>query len=416
MNVDNSGVLYRAKKKMNRYDYLIIVTIFSSIFAGETFGAFTPVKIIGFFFSFYFVVYFQQWRNLLLKKIKGITIFFSFMLLHSLVSIFWAGNMHEYLIAALTLYILTFIFLLIFCCSQRAAYPIRSIIIGWTVLLIANLSCAYYEVLSGNHFSAGSYQADVTSVDIEGNKIMRVYAAVTYGNYNSFALLLVLHLLFILLLIYLSKTFSAKFWGLVLFFSSCTILIINTSRGCLLSLMFFSIPLWYAIRHLGKIKYIVVVVLLGALAYLLVEYSEMITFLIERKFGGRDASDLSSEPRLILWSGSWRIICHWLFMGAGGGNMISEFEAHHIPQGYCHNLWLQMLLEYGIVPTLLFLGFYLKFVWKNLFSRDSIQIILGLYMVFVWPFLTIVDEAYLKTCHFMFFASIYGIYYHCRYH
>ena len=67
MNVDNSGVLYRAKKKMNRYDYLIIVTIFSSIFAGETFGAFTPVKIIGFFFSFYLVVYFQQWRNLLLK-------------------------------------------------------------------------------------------------------------------------------------------------------------------------------------------------------------------------------------------------------------------------------------------------------------------------------------------------------------
>lgn len=42
--------------KNNRYDYLIIMTIVSVIFAGPLFGAFIPIRIIGFLFLLYYMI------------------------------------------------------------------------------------------------------------------------------------------------------------------------------------------------------------------------------------------------------------------------------------------------------------------------------------------------------------------------
>lgn len=42
--------------KNNRYDYLIMMTIVSVIFAGPLFGAFIPTRIIGFLFLLYYII------------------------------------------------------------------------------------------------------------------------------------------------------------------------------------------------------------------------------------------------------------------------------------------------------------------------------------------------------------------------
>lgn len=399
-------------RNRNIYDYVIILTIISTIFVSNIFGAFHPIKVIGFLASFYFMLFFQKWKSFFLIKNKCITFFFSFWLILSVVSILWVGDIKNCIISTLNLYCFIFVFLLIYCFSLLAKNPIKSIVTGWILFLILNLVCAFGEIITGEHFSSGSFQADEIDKDISGVVMNRIYAAVTYGNYNSFSLLLCLTLLFLLLYIYLNSNTFSQLLGIILFFSICIILIINTSRGSFVSLFLFIIPLWYVIRRLRGIKYLFIILLFGIGAYLWVEYANDIIFLIEKKMDARSGG-ASSDPRWALWEAGLDIASNWMFLGSGSGSMIYEYKIRHIFILYAHNLWIQMLLEYGFLITSFFIVFYLKLVWRTLFSSDNLLKIIGLYLLFAWPILTIIDEEYLKSFHFVFFASLYSIIY-CR--
>lgn len=397
---------------MNRCDYIIILTIVSIIFVGEVFKSFHPIKIIGFVASFYFFFTFNKWKNFFLRKNIKLTFFFFFWLAFSIISILWVRDLKNYVISALTLYCYIFVFLLIFSLSQLARNPIKSIVLGWIIFLVLNLICAFGEVFTGEHFSSGSFQADEIEKDISGVVMNKVYAAVTYGNYNSFSVLLCLTLLFLLLYIYLKTNIFSRLFGVLLLFCICIILIINTSRGSFVSLFFFMIPLSYAIRKMKGIKYLFIASLFIIGVYLWIGYADDIIFLVEKKMDARSGGT-SSDPRWILWNAGLDIASQWMFLGSGTGSMMYEYNQKHVFILYAHNLWLQMLLEYGFVTTFFFIGFYLRLVWKSLFSSDNLLKIIGLYLLFAWPVLTIIDEEYLKSFHFVFFASVYSIFY-CR--
>ncbi|WP_290534316.1 O-antigen ligase family protein [Alistipes sp.] len=397
---------------MNKYDYIIILTIISIIFVGEVFRAFHPIKIIGFVASFYFLFTFNKWKGFFLRKNKKLVSFFFFWLAYSAASVLWVGDSKNYIISALTLYCFVFVFLLIFSLSQLARDPIGSIVKGWMIFLVLNLICAFGEIITGEHFSSGSFQADDIERDISGVVMNKVYAAVTYGNYNSFSVLLCLTLLFLLLYIYSKPKIISQLFGILLFFCVCIILIINTSRGSLISLFLFIIPLWYAIRKMKGIKYLFIASLFIIGIYLWIGYADDIIFLLEKKLDARSGG-ASSDPRWILWNAGLDIASQWMFLGSGTGSMMYEYKLNHVFILYAHNLWIQMLLEYGIVTTLCFICFYLRLTWKSLFSSDSLLKIIGLYLLFAWPVLTIIDEEYLKSFHFVFFASVYSIFY-CR--
>lgn len=397
---------------MNRYDYIIILTIVSIIFVGEVFRAFHPIKVIGFAASFYFLFTFNKWKNFFLCKNKKLTFFFFFWLAFSIISILWVRDLKNYVISALTLYCYIFVFLLIFSLSQLARNPIKSIVLGWIIFLVLNLICAFGEIFTGEHFSSGSFQADEIEKDISGVVMNKVYAAVTYGNYNSFSVLLCLTLLFLLLYIYLKTNIFSQLFGVLLLFCICIILIINTSRGSFVSLFFFMIPLSYAIRKMKGIKYLFIVSLFIIGFYLWIGYADDIIFLVEKKMDARSGG-ASSDPRWILWSAGLDISSQWMFLGSGTGSMMYEYNLKHVFILYAHNLWIQMLLEYGFVITFFFISFYLRLVWKSLISPDDLLKIIGLFLLFAWPVLTIIDEEYLKSFHFVFFASVYSIFY-CR--
>ena len=397
--------------RMNRYDYIIILTIVSVIFAGELFGAFVPIKIIGSLSSIYFVFFFRGWKKDYMKRIKVILAFFVLFLLHVLVSAFWISDVKNYLIASLSLYCYIFDFLLIFVCAQKANKPINSILHGWIVFLLLNLVCSFWEISTGNHFTTGSFQADAVERDIYGTWSNRVYSAVTYGNYNSYALLLCLVMLFVLLYIYFKEDLKNRLFAVFLFFCIVAILFINTSRGSLLSLLFFMVPLWYVIWRLDKIRYLILCFLVIGGTYLWLEYSDWIIFLIQRKLESR--SGASDDPRWLLWKAGWDIAIKWLFIGSGPGSMMYEYAQENVFILYAHNLWIQLLVEYGILITCIFAFLYLKLLFFTLFSKDKFLRIIGLYLLLCWPILTIIDEGYMKSFHWIFFASVYSLYY-CR--
>ena len=163
-------------------------------------------------------------------------------------------------------------------------------------------------------------------------------------------------------------------------------------------------------RYFFNLK--LIFLLLGIGAYLWVEYANDIIFLIEKKMDARSGG-ASSDPRWALWEAGLDIASNWMFLGSGSGSMIYEYKIRHIFILYAHNLWIQMLLEYGFLITSFFIVFYLTLVWKSLVSSDNLLKIIGLYLLFSWPILTIIDEEYLKSFHFVFFASLYSIIY-CR--
>lgn len=392
----------------NRYDYLIILTIVSVVVAGEAFGAFTPNKLIGFSASFYFIFLFRKWKTYFLIRNGKVTFFLFLFLAYAVISALWITDVKEYIIATLSLYCYVFDFLLILYSAQRANKPISSIIIGWIIFLIINLLCASWEIVTGEHFTTGSFRED----EMLPSGMRKIYAAVTYGNYNSFCIVLCLILLFLLLYMHLNKGFKHQLFGILLLLCICTVLLINTSRGALLCLMLFMIPLWYVIRKQKKIKYLVIFTICCVGYWLWTEYSDAILFLIEQKLSARSGG-AENDPRWILWKAGLEIATKWFYIGAGPGNMMIEYSKENVYILYAHNLWIQLLVEYGLLITILFICFYCKMLLSTLRSKDLLQKIIGLYFLVCWPILTIIDEAYLKPFNWMFFASIYAILY-CR--
>lgn len=397
-------------RKMNRYDYIIILTIVSVIVAGEAFGAFTPIRLIGFAASFYFIFLFRNWKEYFLTRNGKTTIFLFTFLIYAIISALWITDVKEYFIATLSLYCYVFDFLLILYAVQRAKKPTNSIIIGWILFLTINLLCAFWEISTGEHFTTGSFQAEETMT----GGIRRIYAAVTYGNYNSFCVVLCLTLLFLLLYMHLNKGFKHQLFAIFLFFCICTVLVINTSRGALLCLMLFIVPLWYIIRKKQIVKYIIILTLLGIGSCLWFEYSDVILFLIDQKLSARTGG-AGNDPRWILWKAGLDISSQWLYLGAGAGSMIYEYTREHVFILYAHNLWIQLLVEYGFIITGVFLCFYVKLVFFTIRSSDFLLKAIGLYFLLCWPILTIIDEGYMKAFHWIFFASVYSILYCHKY-
>ena len=396
-------------RKRNRYDYVIILTIVSVIVGGEAFGAFTPIRLIGFVASFYFIFLFRKWREYFFIRNGKTTVFLFIFLIYAITSAMWIADVKEYFIATLSLYCYVFDFLLILYAVQRAKTPTNSIILGWIIFLILNLLCASWEISTGEHFTTGSFQAEETMT----GGIRRIYAAVTYGNYNSFCIVLCLTLMFLLLYMHLNQGFKHQLFAILMFFCVCTVLVVNTSRGALLCLMLFLIPLWYVIRKHRRVKYIVIFTLLGVGCYLWIECSDIILFLIDQKLSARSGG-AGNDPRWTLWKAGLNIASQWLYLGAGAGSMIYEYTREHVFILYAHNLWIQLLVEYGFLITGLFICFYIKSVFSALRSDDPLLKILGLYLLICWPILTIIDEGYMKAFNWIFFASVYSFLYCCK--
>jgi len=78
---------------------------------------------------------------------------------------------------------------------------------------------------------------------------------------------------------------------------------------------------------------------------------------------------------------------------------------------YSHNLFIQLLLEYGLIIFILFTAMLLTMVYRMYKSSSLVLNRISYFMIFCFPVLTIVDEGYQKNHIWLFLTSIYIIYY-----
>ena len=389
--------------KNNRYDYLIMMTIVSVIFAGPLFGAFIPTRIIGFLFLLYYII-----KIKVNYRIKKLTYCLYGVIFYSFLAVFWISDWYMYTTSFLSLLCYIGAFFLIYYSSFRASKPIDSILKGWLFFTIANLVVAIWEVFTGQHTAEGQFQATEYATSLDGTVGLRTYAAVTYGNYNSLSIVLILCLFMLILYWVYTNVIREKLLLLLLLLFIVAIEFINTSRGCLIALFLSFIPFFMGMNSNKRDKYILIFVLSILCVYLWYEYSDTILFLIERKTDARTGA--AQDPRWILWAGGLKIAEDWLYIGSGPGSQIYEYEKADIWITYAHNLWIQALVEYGLVFTIALIYGVARLAIKCYLDSNRLLHLIGVILILCWPILTIVDEGYLKSFHWTFFASILAIY------
>lgn len=392
------------KKKSSLYDFIIIITICSVIFSGPFWGAFTPVRLLGAVMLFFVVFHSNQ-----LRQVKNLCHFFAFFIIYAVISLVWAYDKGNAIIDLFQLVCYIGAFLGIYYSSLRAKNPCKSILIGWLIFALMNISVSYWEILTGNHFENGMYQSDNMAVGLDGIKSYLVYSAVTYGNYNSLSIVMVICYYMLILFISYTKSRLFKILLLLIIFLIFGIEVVNNSRGCMLACVLGLLPLFSSIKSDKVAKYLLYFIFTCATIYAIYKFGDAIYFLIDRKLTARTGG-FWGDDRWKLWASSLEVASNFAFLGSGPGSQIYELKSVHALNHYAHNMWLQTLIEYGFFITLFLVYSILRLIRKTLRTKDEFVKVIGLILLFSWPILTIVDEGYMKPIHWIFFASLLSLY------
>lgn len=372
--------------KWNKYDYIILIC-FASIAWGslEILHAFLPIRIIGLYGFFHFLLTSRREFSIL-KKWRLI---FSIWIVFVLFSVLWTPDINTALLQAIHLFLIYGVFLLLQDCSIKAHHPLQSIILGWSTMVAITMPIALWEISSGNHLPSGSANEGITlSIGL-----MRNFAAVTFGNMNSYSVVLCYSLPFLLMSWMIKIPLQKIIW--VLSIVVFGIIIINASRGCVLCMIItIFIFLIVNVIHKSSIKKTLgLIVFIGFSVWFAIDYLEIDLFL--QLLDRFDSMGLESSRESVYKAG-FKIAEDSFFLGRGVASTIPLLKKN--PTGLnvlvTHNFFLEILIEYGILFFLLIFGrFYLSTI-KIIKSKISEYRYLGACILLTSPLLFVIDDYY----------------------
>ena len=179
-------------KSYNKYDILVMITIASLAWGNlEYLRAITPVRIMGCVGLYY------GYKNmsLLIRRYKYWMLLFALWFFYMIMSLTWTADMA--LGVAMVFHMTTMFgaFMLLFVSSIKAKRFIYSLTTGWILMVVATMPTAIWEILTCDHLDCGNFNG----VGYDSNGDIRIYAAVTFQNYNSYVVMLSLAMPFIIL-------------------------------------------------------------------------------------------------------------------------------------------------------------------------------------------------------------------------
>ena len=120
--------------------------------------------------------------------------------------------------------------------SFNANCPYHSIIKGWLIAFLFSAIIAICEILFDIHLPMNIYESDLL-LNSGGTVMQKQYASVTFGNYNGYVTFLCCALPFLFAYILTAVKIRCLLYGWLAFMLMAYILLINASRGGLLSLL-----------------------------------------------------------------------------------------------------------------------------------------------------------------------------------
>lgn len=288
--------------------------------------------------------------------------------------------------------------------ARKARVPQQSVKYGWLVLILLSFPVAIYEFLTDFHLTM-SLQDTGTTLHVNGVHIERPFASVTFGNLNSYNTVLCWALPSLFMCNLYPKNRIDKILGLLLMAVTALIIIANASRGAILCMVLMMAAYVYAYYRLGHNRFLLTVILvigIGGIIYFLGE----LFFVIFERFSDQGMSDDGRSENLVI---GFQAFLDSYGLGIGIGNyepIMGDVYRVGIPAP--HNLFLEVLVCFGLLIAIGFIGMYLHIVRICMRSGTSYNKHMLIFCTVALVFAGIIDSNYLmKATTWMFLASIY---------
>lgn len=372
----------------NKYDFIIIIIVASIAWGGlEILHAILPIRIIGLYGLFHFFTH----RRSFVGNQKKWLIVYSLWIVYVMVSVLWSPDFSTAILQAIHLFLIFGVFLLLLDCSTNAHHPKEAVILGWATMVVITLPIALWELTTGNHLPSGSANEGLTlSVGL-----LRVFAAVTFGNMNSYSVILCYSLPFLLMTWMIKVPFQKIIWVISIIVFG--IIIVNASRGCVLCAI-LSIFLFLTVNtfHKGALtKSIGLVIIMGVSVWVAIDYFHLdLFFQLMDRLEIMDGT--GDSARVDVYKAAIEIAEGVLFMGTGVASTVPLLTKYYSSLDILvtHNFYLEILVEYGIILFILLFGrFYLSAV-NVIKSKRLENRFYGLYVLLSSPMLFLIDDYY----------------------
>lgn len=347
---------------------------------------------------------------LLFKRInscrKGLKVywqFFIFFIAYCSFSLIWTPDKTEGAIQLIYFIIHFLFFFEILFFSRLASNPTDTISKGWMISVILTLIVAMWEITTGNHLSFIAHNTDGVR-NINGNAIQQKFAAVTFYNFNTYVTFLCLALPFIYYkIVDIHKISFAKILSILVILASYFCILCNASRGGLLSICVMFIV--YLMRLPNKwLKLLILLVICAIGVWFFIQFADVYLMAISVR---SSEGFLEDSSRMSIWAVALRTFETTMGLGTGIGGTISSMSMFTSGITVPHNLFLEVLLEFGVIVFAFFMFFILKLYYYSFKLKDGITKTVLYIALIPLPIYSIIDSRYLLNYWvFAFFASL----------
>lgn len=388
-------------KQANRYDYFLFILIVSLAF-GAIGGSLQMPRL----FSILFAPLFFRNINLAKGQIKRhIDVVLCF-LGYCLLSLIWSPDISEGLTELVYFFLHFLLFFEVIVFTMCAKKPIEIITKGWLLAVSLTVLFAFWEFQTGHHLPYCRNDAE-SMVNLGGGQILqKEFAAVAFINYNTYVTYLCFAIPFLFYIIANKNAGKPVFFWLsivvVVLASAC--ILRNGSRGGLLSILTV-LGVYFLMRPKNKSWIIALTLLVLFVAYVIKEYGEVFSYMMMRASDGKLTE---GGERLVVWSYALERFFDTLGFGVGIGGMAESMQGISGDIKITHNIFLEILLQYGLVFFVFFVVFLVKMFMKARRLKDFPRKVTVFTALISFPIYGIVNSGYLfNPFVYAGFASLY---------
>lgn len=339
------------------------------------------------------------------ESLKPYVTGFTLLCLYATASLYWTTNMSEGVKHLIYLFVHLLGLLEIVVFSQYALTPIRSISSGWQIAVCLTLIVAFWELTTDNHLSYSKFEEARESHAASG-VFLRHFAAVTFYNPNTYVTFLCFALPYLFYRLYDPQNGRMLYiiMNVFIILMATVCILYNASRGgFIVLLVMFAI---FAISFLkGSSSRYITILFFTFLLLIIYRYSYVILFTLTARVN--DGIVYENEGRFVIWQNCWRAFTPTLGLGVGIGGIAVAMKA--VSQGILvpHNIFIEVLMEYGLLFFIAFVVFYLRKI-RQAYKKPTPSIKYPLLMALVtFPIYGIINSVYLTSAYvFLGLASM----------
>lgn len=384
----------------NKYDIYILLLIVSTIF-GTIGGALTAPRLLGILLipKLFGIVNRENLKYL--SSLKSWCVAFY---VFALISMLWTPDKTEGFkeLVYYPMHFLIFFEVIVF--SRKALSPLQFITIGFALCVLLTSVVGFWELITDNHL-AYSASDEASASMMNGEVIIRNFAAVTFFNLNSYVTYLCFCLPFLLYGFSLEEKLLKWLYFIALVIAIVLILC-NASRGGMFTIL-ICLGVFFLMSPKNKSLIYSFIVLIGGLLYILYKYGESILFILTMRLTEGGAT--TDDSRFEIWGNALKVLVEYFGFGCGIGGIFAAME--QFAKGgitVTHNIFLEVLCQYGVIFFLAFVSFLFKQFKTGLKLLDKKRSVLVSIALVSFPMTGIIDSGYLLNPQlFIVLASIY---------